>query len=328
MGYRRVDSDPDPASVRRLTFVPFLENGNCVAIPSESDRVFLPAGDVEPGEDWLLDATLRIPLMCAGYFRQRVHPVAVEELADGVHLYVFVAGAPYRGRREHADVDLVELSAEWLAERVGDERLARVVSDAAESFRTQSEASYYADNTRLLEPAYLRAATAEGGSGSGSSPEEWRARRGTIVDGVERSGTFLDLGCANGHLLDSVHRWTAERGLTVEPYGVDVAPGLVAFARERLPQWADRIWEGNALSWTHPDGMRFDYVHLLLDFVLPPRRVDLLNHALGLLAAPGGRVLVSHYVRHSKGEPVAQQIVESLGFQTSGHSGETVWIDA
>jgi len=33
-----------------------------------------------------------------------------------------------------------------------------VVRDAAESFRTQSDESYYADNLRVMEPAYLRIA--------------------------------------------------------------------------------------------------------------------------------------------------------------------------
>lgn len=42
-----------------------------------------------------------------------------------------------------------------------------VVRDAAHSFRTQSDASYYADNVRLLEPAYLRGTTPQAGSGFG-----------------------------------------------------------------------------------------------------------------------------------------------------------------
>ena len=67
--------------------------------------------------------------------------------------------------------------------------------------------------------------------------------------------------------MESVRAWCGERGIDVEPYGLDVAPGLVARARERLPQWADRIWLGDASTWVHPDGMRFDFVHTLLDAV-------------------------------------------------------------
>jgi predicted MFS family arabinose efflux permease len=35
--------------------------------------------------------------------------------------------------------------------------------------------------------------------------------------------------------------WCAKRGLAVEPYGIDLAPGLVDLAGWRLPHWADRI---------------------------------------------------------------------------------------
>jgi hypothetical protein len=323
MAYVRIDTDPDPRQVERLTFAMFLEDGT--ALGFADGRPALPSGTVEPGEDWLLDSTLRIPLMTAGYFRQRVHPVAI----DGTHLYAFLEGAPYRGRREHVPVELVELSAEELAARLadaGEELLARFILDAAESFRTQSEESYYADNVRLLEPAYLAGTTAEAGSGSGATPEQWRARRGPIVDGVEKDGTFLDLGCANGHLMDCVRRWAGERGLSVEPYGVDIGRRLVELAQQRLPQWADRIWVGNALTWLPPDGRRFTYVHLLLDFVLPHRRADLLRHALDNLVEPGGRLLVSHYV-HER-QPTAVDIVTGLGFRISGSSGDTAWIDA
>jgi 2-polyprenyl-3-methyl-5-hydroxy-6-metoxy-1,4-benzoquinol methylase len=319
MVYMRIDGDPDPGRVRRLTFVLFDEDGT--AFGFADGRPGLPSGTVEPGEDWLLDSSLRIPLMTAGFRPQRVHPVAI----DGDHLYAFLEGAPYRGRREHVAVDLVELPPEELANRL-DPVLARFVRDAAESFRNQSEESYYADNTRLLEPAYLRGTTAEEGSGSGATPEQWRVQREPIVDGIDRDGTFLDLGCANGHLMDSVRRWAGERGFTIEPYGADIGPRLVELARQRLPHWKDRIWVGNALTWTPPDGRRFTYVHLLVDFVLPHRRSDLIRHCLDTMVEPGGRLLVSHYAYG--GQATAAEIVTELGFPIAGASGDTVWIDA
>lgn len=314
MAYRRTDSDP--AEVEHLTFVLFGDDGMTYAYTDGTAE--LPSGEVRTGEDWLLDATLRIPLTTAGFRFQRVHPVAV----DGTHLYAFVEGAPYRGRREHVPVELEKLPAEELAARLPAE-LATVVRDAADSYRTQSEDSYHADNLRLLEPAYLRATTAEGGSGVGGTPEQWRADREPIVDGIDADGTFLDLGCANGHLMDSVRRWTAERGLTVEPYGVDIGPRLVELARNRLPHWAERIHVGNAMTWKPADGRRFDYVHLLLDFVPPHRRADLVRRALDDLT--GRRLLVSHYV--SGDQPGAREILTELGFPVAGASGPTAWID-
>jgi hypothetical protein len=62
----------------------------------------------------------------------------------------------------------------------------------------------------------------------------------------------MDAGCANGLLMESVAAWCAERGLAIDPYGVDISSALAELARRRLPQWADRIWVGNAMSWRPP----------------------------------------------------------------------------
>ena len=87
--------------------------------------------------------------------------------------------------------------------------------------------------------------------------------------------------------MESVAAWCAERGLAVEPYGVDISPALAELARRRLPQWAGRIWVGNAVNWRPPGGMRFDYVHILLDCVPRGRRANLVRTTwLG----PSGRV--------------------------------------
>jgi hypothetical protein len=139
--------------------------------------------------------------------------------------------------------------------------------------------------------------------------------------------------------MESVAAWCAGRGLAVEPYSIDLAPGLVQLAQARLPHWADRIWLGNAIDWTPPPGQRFDYAHLLLDCVPPPRRADLIRHHLASTIRPGtGRLLVSNYAAASAGSPAAAQTLQFLGFacngQTSGGQrpgrppAPTAWIDA
>jgi hypothetical protein len=50
--------------VRRLTFVPFLDDGRCALIPV-GDRLALPSGEVLDGEDPMLDTGLRVPLVTA-----------------------------------------------------------------------------------------------------------------------------------------------------------------------------------------------------------------------------------------------------------------------
>lgn len=220
------------------------------------------------------------------------------------------------------------------AEKSGKRAEAELVERARDSRVSISEDEWLEESIRLLEAAYLRATTPQGGSGFGGSSEEWRSSRQHIVQGIDRDGTFLDIGCANGYLIECAVVWATERGYAIEPYGLEVAPRLVELARLRLPQWADRIWEGNAIEWSHPDGVRFDFVHTLLDFVHPDRRAELIRHLLNMVA-PGGRLLVSHYVDPTvSSEPPASEILSGLGLDVSGESrpenprqAPAAWID-
>jgi 2-polyprenyl-3-methyl-5-hydroxy-6-metoxy-1,4-benzoquinol methylase len=196
--------------------------------------------------------------------------------------------------------------------------LADLLAAAVRSYSQQDEAGYFADNLRLLQPAYLRATTPEGQSGFGSDSVDWRLAREPIIDGITHGGSLLDVGCANGLLMESVQAWCSERGIQVEPFGIDFAPRLVELARRRLPHWADRVWMGNAIDWVHPTGMRFDYVHTLLDCVPEDAWRRLIEHHRTRLARPGGRLLVSHYVLPLSRAPSAAQILTDLGYTVAG----------
>ena len=322
---QRTSSSVGAESGLRMTFVPFFPDGTCGLIRSPGGRLALPSGEVAPDEDEL-DAVLRIPLMTAGFRPQRFHPFQWA----GAHLYAWVEGDRYDGRRAHRKVPLDVAAPEDAVRRLraqGDGHLADVVEAATGSYRGQTDAAYYAENTEVLERAYLGATTVEGGSGFGGTPDEWRAQREPVLDGIDGDGTFLDVGCANGLLMESAQRWCAERGVAVAPYGLDLAPGLVAQARSRLPEWADRIWVGNAVDWAHPEGMRFDFVHALLDCVPRARHRDLVDHLRAHVVAPGGRLLLSHYVRPGTRDRTAAEIVAGLGYEAVGQSYPyTVWL--
>lgn len=320
-GYRLLDSDPPATAVRVVTFVPFRPDGSCVAVMGDGGGLLLPAGAIEPGEHYLLDSTLRIPLATAGFRFQRVRPFAL----DGDHAYLWIEGDRYSGHRPHARVDWWVGDPDALARTLPPEP-GRAVRDAAASYRNQDDASYYADNLRLLEPAYLRGSTAAAGSGFGGSAEDWRRLREPLVDGIDRDGTFLDVGCANGLLMDSVRRWAAERGLRIEPYGVDLAPRLVELARRRYPAWTGRLVVGNAIDHVPADGRRTTFVHVLLDLVPSARRAELVRHALDALVEPGGRLLVSHYVDPCGTQPHAAQELAALGVAVAGRAGATAWV--
>ena len=168
-----------------------------------------------------------------------------------------------------------------------------------------------------IVPAYLGAATLQGGSGHTGSADDWEWSRGVIAGAIERDGSFLDVGCANGLLLDSVARWGRERGLRVEPHGLEIAPQLAQVARRRLPAWADRIHVGNALGWVTPS--RFDLVRTGLEYVPAPRRRELLEWLLDEVVAPGGRLIVGKYNEEVERRAVEEQIVR-WGFHVAGRA--------
>jgi 2-polyprenyl-3-methyl-5-hydroxy-6-metoxy-1,4-benzoquinol methylase len=336
--FKLIQADPPAGQVRQVTFVPFLPDGRCVLIEGP-DGPALPAGEVLTGEDYLIDTVLRVPLQTAGFRYQHLRPFGL----DGGHLYAWIEGAPYGGDRPHATAALSFGTAEQAAARlraIHQPVLAAAVMAAAASYRALDEPAFYADNLRTLERSYLRGQTPQEGSGFGGSEQAWRHARHHLTEAIRTDGTFLDVGCANGLLMESVAAWCAEHGLVIRPYGVDLAPGLVELARRRSPHWADRIWLGNAIDWLPPHGRRFDYVHLLLDCVPPQRHADLIRHHLACTVQPGtGRLLVSNYSSDTAiGSATAAQTLKSLGFtcngQTSGgeRSGRplapTAWIDA
>ena len=298
--------DVDWSRVRQVTIVPFLDEDGEVVIPEDG----LPSDELLPGEDAVLDAVLRIPLEQCGFRRQGTHVFATTE--GGTHVGIWVDGERYTGRRPHKS------DSHWWtgdASTVDDE----LVRMADESRRSLTREQRIADNRRIIDPSYLNADTPWGGSGYSGTLDEWNENHAHIAAAVERDGTFLDVGCANGFLMECMVEWCAERALTVEPYGMDISPALVERAQQRLPQWADRIWLGDALTWTPPHA--FDVVHGLLDSVAPDLRPELVENLLRFVR-PGGRLVLSHYSRRR----LARSLVEPLGHAIEADHGLGVWL--
>jgi hypothetical protein len=87
-----------------------------------------------------------------------------------------------------------------------------------------------------LEAAYIRETDPIKQSGFNGGPGRWRAERSPILRAVPASGSLLDVGCANGYLLQCLVRWGLESGLTLTPFGVDCSARLIAIARQRLTE--------------------------------------------------------------------------------------------
>jgi hypothetical protein len=54
----------------------------------------------------------------------------------------------------------------------------------------------------IIGPAYLSASDPRAQSGFSGSADEWERARRFLFGPIHRDGTFLDVGCANGHLME------------------------------------------------------------------------------------------------------------------------------
>lgn len=215
---------------------------------------------------------------------------------------VFVASRPDESLAAHKE-------AGWRELGVIDEALLRGEID---------EQGWHQRVLDIIEPAYLGATTPQGQSGRTGDPAGWEQARRLLLDAVPGgpgSVDVLDIGCANGLLMESLAAWAGQEGRLVEPFGVDISARLAQLARDRLPHWADRIWAANAMTWEPP--RRFAVVRTGLDYVPPRRRRDFVARLLADVVAPGGRLVIGVFNEEKDRDTVADA-VRSWGLAVAG----------
>jgi SAM-dependent methyltransferase len=158
---------------------------------------------------------------------------------------------------------------------------------------TSEERSYFDRELALHEEKYLAGANPRQQSGFGRDEQDWERYRRVVTAPIDRQGTFLDVGCANGLLMESVVRWAGQDGHSIEPYGVDISRKLAELARRRLPQWRERIFIGNALLWAAPFG--FDFVRTEMVYVPHHLRQRYAERLLDEVVAAGGCLIACSY---------------------------------
>ncbi len=157
-----------------------------------------------------------------------------------------------------------------------------------------TEAEWFEVHKQFFTGHYLAADDPRGQSGHGGGEAVYRYTRGMLLEAVHRSGRLLDVGCANGYLMEKLAPWLQGTGLEVEVYGLDISEGLLDLAKRRLPQWEDRFFLGNALHWSPP--RRFDFVCCAeLAYVPRDRERELFERLLAEYVAPGGRLILGPY---------------------------------
>jgi hypothetical protein len=158
---------------------------------------------------------------------------------------------------------------------------------------TDEEQRFFEQELALHEEKYLAGANLRQQSGFGRDERDWERYRRVVTAPIDRHGTFLDIGCANGLLLESVVAWAADDGYRIEPYGVEISQKLAELARCRLPQWKDGIFTGNAFVWAPP--FRFHFVRTELVYVPAHLRRRYAERLLEDVVAPQGCLIVCAY---------------------------------
>ena len=195
-----------------------------------------------------------------------------------------------------------------------------------------SEKVYFDLMSAASETLYLSRDNPRGQSGHGGSPSWYRSVRMMILEAIDSSGTSIDVGCANGHLIESLGQWLVGTDVQVELHGLEISSGLARFARERLPDWRERIYQGNALYWQPP--VRFDYVYsmILPDFSASIQK-RLLERLVTDYVKPNGRVILGPWDEYGMEDEIGD-----WGFEISGYCEKSfpnkpyrfrrfVWID-
>jgi SAM-dependent methyltransferase len=153
-------------------------------------------------------------------------------------------------------------------------------------------------------------------SGTSSGPERWKMRR-CIVQAIHRDGDFLDVGCANGLLLECLVGWAAESGFTIRPHGLDFVPELLELARQRLARFNPMFELANAFYWRPT--RRYDFVRTNLEYVQRPDWPEFLARQFSAVA-DGGRLIVCHY-RNVEDEILdVPALLTRLGYDIVGHA--------
>jgi 8-oxo-dGTP pyrophosphatase MutT (NUDIX family) len=175
-----------------------------------------------------------------------------------------------------------------------------------------SDEDWFSGMRAIFDAAYTAAGNPRAQSGFGGDAARWEAGRRPVAHAIDRPGSFLDIGCANGHLLECLVAWSPH---PIEPYGLDLAPAVAELARERLPQWRERIHVGNALTWV--PRRRFDFVRTELVYVPDDLQPGFVRRLLDEVVDVGGRLIVCGYGSPRSGlvaHPVGR-VLRAAGFE-------------
>lgn len=178
------------------------------------------------------------------------------------------------------------------------ERAPQNPESPAESGESYSELIRDPEKAReLIEGSYLR---------STQPVEKWEQGRRFIAEEINRDGSILDIGCANGFLLKSLQEWS---GRDLDPYGIDSNPRDVEKARSLFPAKEDHFSASSLKEFLEnaPAGFppEFDFVYWSIWDNYDPSKEEI-EGLLGMVK-PGGRLILGSYPNDEKQREIDQK---------------------
>jgi len=159
-------------------------------------------------------------------------------------------------------------------------------------------------------------------SGRSSGKERWEETRRCLCEAIDQDGDFLDVGCANGLLLETLREWSPYE---LTPHGIDFVAELIPYARARHPGFEPNFHVANVWDWE--PSRRYTHVRTNLEYIPEPDWPEYLRR----VASWGDRLIVCHY--RNANEPVVEvaEVARRCGFDVAGTTQapgvRAAWVD-
>lgn len=214
--------------------------------------------------------------------------------------------------------------------------LNQITAESTEKLMNGSitEDEWYQINKSATAEVYTSRREPHQQCGHTGTEETWvYSRIMPLLEILYKSGSFIDIGCANGYICESLYKWTKNSSIDIEYYGMDICEELIAIAKERQPNFTDNYYVGNVLDWVPP--IKFDYVRTYTLDALPQyRQKELIDNLYTNYLKSKGRLIIGSYTEAADADTVSE-LVCSLGFSISGYLKKSyggnerklIWID-
>lgn len=166
-----------------------------------------------------------------------------------------------------------------------------------------------------LEQKYLQYDEPWKQSGLLGNEEYWIKARKPIMKCIETSGAILDIGCANGYLLECLIKWGNKRSIELIPHGLDLSKEFVVLALQRHPTFTSNFHVGNAWTWI-PD-MKYDYVRTEINYVPLKLQQDYIKRLYTKFLKKNGTLLITEYRSRNStaSKPWIDVLIAKWGFK-------------